>query len=297
MKKYKFEEFTQKIKDRIFQEWLDTESSYFEIDNDYYIEHLAEYGFNNATIYWSGFNSQGDGACFEIESFDFNKYFEKTEYKISDNEKDIVNENMVGIIISHGRYNHEHSKQFDIESYCNDEYHNKILVEIKEAIEKTRLDLSKEIYKSIENEYNYNISIERFLEYIKDNNIQYTIFGDVYKDDSHYSFLELSNLQCNYFINGINSFIHFDITKFKNEEMKKHYEGILPIIHKYICNEWVFEKVENFTNKKGELNYKDYFNNAMQLKKDKNTFETFIINQCNDILKKGIIEEKKVGKL
>lgn len=140
-------------------------NSYFIIEG--WKEKLAQYGFIDPKIYYSGFWSQGDGACFDCDRIDielFNKAFNKSIPK--DTELYIASNS------NSNHYSHEMTRYIDC-NYEEDEKYSLI-------VEAERLDLCKEIYKALEKEYDYQNSDEAISENIIANGYDFTIDGNIF---------------------------------------------------------------------------------------------------------------------
>jgi len=66
---YMFDELSEKAKERVLEKHRDinVDHEWHESTIAAWKEKLAEKGFEDAKIYFSGFSSQGDGACFDAE--------------------------------------------------------------------------------------------------------------------------------------------------------------------------------------------------------------------------------------
>jgi hypothetical protein len=153
-----------------FCEWFDADFEGFKED-------LNELGFINAEISFSGFYSQGDGACFDAK-IDASKFAET------------INEKRIAKLIKNGyisefeisktsyanHYSHEKTRfvDFDSTGYKNID---EILQSLCEKIEVIRLEKSKEIYKSLEQQYDYLQSDEAVKETIIANDYEFTKDG------------------------------------------------------------------------------------------------------------------------
>lgn len=66
---YDFNELTQDAQEIVLNNLYDINTDYdwWDCEFEYWQEKLETLGFNNAKIYFSGFYSQGDGACFDAD--------------------------------------------------------------------------------------------------------------------------------------------------------------------------------------------------------------------------------------
>ena len=168
---------------------LRNENDYF--DHDFiledYKETIEDLGYNNVTIYYSGFYSQGDGACFVCESIDLDKIIERMGIKIRLGLKDYIIDNL-GVSIKHNYSRYYHYKTVQINYDFNnrfigdltEKYCDKIIEEIVNFIDKDICTYSNEIYNGLESEWEYQNSDECILEMIDDNDYEFTEDGKLF---------------------------------------------------------------------------------------------------------------------
>lgn len=121
---------------------------------------LEKIGFENINIYYSGFCSQGDGACFDAD-IDVDKIANYLQSKnlINEDEKnkfiDLQDYFYLTIKSSNNcRYCHENSRYIDLDCFYVDDEDDKIFLHnIELMIEELRVSLCKQIYKNLEDEY------------------------------------------------------------------------------------------------------------------------------------------------
>lgn len=153
------------------------------------------------SIYWSGFWSQGDGACFE-GSWDASKVNakglkneaseDKELHRIVDGFAEIAKEYPEGSFrVKHtGHYSHSHSTSFDVElpnaqedelEYDSPEF--KLLQVKLGKDEDTLIELARDfmnwIYKQLEKEWDYQNSDEQIDETIRANEYEFSEDGHV----------------------------------------------------------------------------------------------------------------------
>lgn len=153
-------------------------------------------GIDIDKIYFSGFSSQGDGACFE-GSYEYKKGAPKAvrEYAPLDDElvrianelQAIQKKRFYGLYASvrqSGHYMHENCTSIDVyerrtlrDGYETDEYAGE---EVDNDICDALKDLMWWIYKRLENEHDYLNSDEALKETIKDNEYEFTVDGERY---------------------------------------------------------------------------------------------------------------------
>ncbi len=162
------------------REEISTSVSEFELPDikEDWEERLSALGWKVKIYYDCGY-SQGSGACFEIESVDFNAVVRSArKYLCKDSRKALRKIKRysadVTITIKHGgHYYHENSATVGL-SVCN-RSNAKINVEILEqALEEWRRDLCIEIYQSLCNAIEYYWDDEKVLEYAANMGIKIT---------------------------------------------------------------------------------------------------------------------------
>lgn len=149
-------------------------------------------GIEIDNLYFSGFSSKGDGACFE-GSYEYkkNSVVAVKQYAPTDEElARIVNELLslqkkcffqIKAYIKHsGHYNHRYCTDIsvDFESHVtgNDYYNPDIEADVIEVLR----DYMHWIYRRLETEYDYLISDEAIIETIKINEYEFTVDGEMY---------------------------------------------------------------------------------------------------------------------
>lgn len=149
----------------------------------------------NPAISFSGFWSQGDGACFEgvyrAENANKEKFY--THVGTTESNQPIIDiaENFFAFAKEHptfyaklthtGRYSHERSVSYD----CSEEIEteegteDKISIDTEEEFETLCRSLMKWIYRQLEKEYEYLISDEQVDESIRINEYEFTEDGRI----------------------------------------------------------------------------------------------------------------------
>ncbi len=130
---------------------------------------LFDHGFIDAEIFFSGFDSQGDGACFTCKRVDLSKM-------LLQKYKDLP----LKLYIKHvGRYNHEHSAETtpDHNSWLED-----IELECCQAVEKYRVELCKKIYSSLRRTYYELLTDKAIIETIEANEYTFMADGTLFKE-------------------------------------------------------------------------------------------------------------------
>lgn len=180
---YKFDELSAEAKERAISSFQDDENY---LDYEWYEWTISDFktilefiGYYDITCYFSGFHSQGDGACFSARFSRNKRCLDKVKsLRVDKKILDIV-EQIQSEIPLHEEYKIKHSGRYSHE-YCTNVYYlgdnNKA-----EQIDERFLDLSRELmkilYKSLNEEYDYLTSSEAIIEYIKANDYEFTEDG------------------------------------------------------------------------------------------------------------------------
>ena len=151
-------------------------------------------GIDIGKVYFSGFSSQGDGACFE-GSYQYKKGSVKAVkdhapenselHKIAQTLADIQKPyfyDLVATISHQGRYYHAHCtivdvdcKDHDISRYCDFAF-----IAAHDAISEVLRDYMRWIYRSLESEHDYLMSDEQVDESITCNEYEFNQNGSIY---------------------------------------------------------------------------------------------------------------------
>jgi hypothetical protein len=188
---YKYNELTEEQKEKVLSKLSDINTENIEWYNctlEDFKNKLQKIGFSNAEIHFSGFWSQGDGACFDAE-LDIKQLIlylinqNKTKFKklLSFN----VFEFIEGKIIrnpSANHYSHEMTRTTDIYLNTGKNYKRleKLISEFDKEIESIRLKYCYKIYRTLEKEYDYLTSREAIEETISCNEYEFTEEGEIY---------------------------------------------------------------------------------------------------------------------
>ena len=147
-------------------------------------------GFDISKVYYSGFWSQGSGACFEgsflsseFEPGGIQKYAPQDMElaRIANEIEKIVNQfYSIYLKVKHsGHYSHENCTVFDVSIADNqdNEIDTKEAAEAEKALIKLSRDLMKWIYRNLEKEYEYQNRDEVVGENIESNGYDFTLDG------------------------------------------------------------------------------------------------------------------------
>ena len=188
---YEYEELSDEAKAKA-RDWYrkNTDNEYSEFVIDDAKEVAALMGWEIDKIYWSGFWSQGDGACF-TGMMRYKKgcaklvkaYTNDTELnRIARAWQDLQHRNFYALRASvkhRGHYQYEMCTVFD----CEDTRHNYGGLqnpEVEDDIKEIARDFMRWIYKRLEEAYEYSVSDEVVAENIIANEYEFTEDGEIH---------------------------------------------------------------------------------------------------------------------
>lgn len=182
-------ELTQSQQEKAHENYMCNE---FEFFSEFVIEDaitmLAKLGIEVENVYFSGFSSQGDGACFEgrlqaypkgglaalVQEYpDANELHELARDYVKAQAKGFYR--VRGTVKQSGHYMHSGCTSFDL--YDEEFDYNRAIPE-DEIIESCRA-LMDYIYKSLQNEYDYQSSFESFKDSCAANEWHFTEAGEM----------------------------------------------------------------------------------------------------------------------
>lgn len=189
---YSFSELADDVKSKVLDSFRDinTETEWYECVLDEWTERLEEYGFIKPKIYFSGFGSQGDGACFDA-GIDVKQIEGKFALSLPERLippfsrhrhafENFLAESELRIITTNFRYSHENCRSID---YSTARSHGKYFLPFLEAfaewLEAERKSLAQQIYRALEKEFDYLTSDEAVKETIEANDYEFTTTGKV----------------------------------------------------------------------------------------------------------------------
>jgi len=182
-----YEDEDQPSLDDLIEEYRYSQVEYVDWDKfviEEWEERLAELGYTDAKIMYSGFCSQGDGAGFE-SGYDIDKFIDKNKPliiqwlfpQIKDGIDDLKNYLTISIKHTGGQYCHKHSFALSVEAYYGEpdfitqEKLEEISDYLQDVLEAERLDLCGQIYKDLWADYDYLTSDEGVTEYLINNGL------------------------------------------------------------------------------------------------------------------------------
>lgn len=179
---YKYNELPKEVQSKVLENLYDLNTDYewYELTIDESKKHLSEMGFDEATISFSGFSSQGDGASFDA-SVDLKKWLKihrlSNKYRALYNHADEVSVS----ITKSGHYEHEYTMGIDSDYYSlESEKAQNQLLELENKILEDAREEARIIYKTLEKEYEYLTNEDAIIETIEANDYNFTINGKIF---------------------------------------------------------------------------------------------------------------------
>lgn len=173
---YELDEVKEKAIDKNRYINVDDFSDWYNFVFHDWKEKLEKIGFCNPEIYFSGFCSQGDGACFDNDAYhlDLDLLLKNVDLTDEEREKIYSLKSDFDLTIERsqndGHYCHENTRYINIDCFCIDNENDKILLSKFEGLlEELRESLCIQIYKDLENEYNYLTSDDAVYETLQAN--------------------------------------------------------------------------------------------------------------------------------
>lgn len=181
-KVYKFDELSEQAKQVAIEDNrnINTDYDWFEPMFEGFREKLDAVGFYDSEIFFSGFWSQGDGACFDAK-------INALQFAETTNEKRVANLIDAGILEGFtiektsfaNHYSHEKTRYVDV--WREDRKNiDDVLVSLCEKIEAKRLELSREIYIDLNKAYEELQSDEFISETLIANEYEFLFNGKQY---------------------------------------------------------------------------------------------------------------------
>lgn len=136
--------------------------------------------FEDVEFHYTGFYSQGDGACFTFKGLNFENLFEEFERQnitFSNEMKEFLRENFTCESVHRGMYYHENS--ISIEWNCENENEklNKEIQMFVDCLESLRYSLCKELYSQLQSLYEDFISDEYVADCLEVNEYEFLESG------------------------------------------------------------------------------------------------------------------------
>lgn len=175
------------LKKKVLEKHYDINVDFDDWDSciiDDWTEKLTNIGFCNPKIYYSGFWSQGDGACFEISGVDWELLLKNYNCKHKQWILQFLQNYCCGYIRKNRfgyHYSHEKTRYFELENNCCFSYFRieNQLKNIENYIENLRYELSCQLYSDLEKGYDYLTSEAAILETIQANEYEFYSDGSI----------------------------------------------------------------------------------------------------------------------
>jgi hypothetical protein len=147
-------------------------------------EKLEKIGFCNAEIHFSGFCSQGDGACFDCQSYNINLDTLLQNVELTDEEREKIYNLKGKFELTIERigfhYCHENTRVVNLEQFnIEDKDSKNLLYHFENLLEDLRESLCLKIYDDLEKEYNYLMSDEAIYETLQANEYLFKANGEI----------------------------------------------------------------------------------------------------------------------
>lgn len=160
------------------------DSYWYESTVDLEIRELEAIGFQRPKISFSGFWSQGDGACISASQLYVLDFLDSGEMPDFERIRKLINKGLIGVSVSvsgheRGYYS---TVRFDYAIYGNRPQYPRVKAELErleEELEEWVSDKCHDIHKRLEREYEYLSSEEAILATIQANGYEFTEDGKI----------------------------------------------------------------------------------------------------------------------
>jgi hypothetical protein len=180
IKTYSFKELKDEARQKALEKFRDINVDYDDWSEpviEDWKEKLGNLGFVNPEIEYSGFWSQGDGACF-MAGVDIEKWLKSHKlagkFKALFNASELVN---IAVVKTDHHYSHENSIGVNVESWGNNEKVQEQIGAIEGQIKDEARELSRGIYKDLEAYFTELTEDEAVIDTIEANDYQFSEFG------------------------------------------------------------------------------------------------------------------------
>jgi hypothetical protein len=188
---YSFDELSEEAKKHAIEKLCDINTDYewYDCTIDDFKDRAREKGFDVDKTYFSGFWSQGDGAMFE-GSVDFHVWKPTNIHPLVIKCIDNGLISLSWSVKHRGHYYHSKCRYIDFD-YGNVPYTWKSnygatgriideMTKIEAQLEEDFTELCADLYRSLEEEYEYQTSEEAIIETIEANEYEFTEDGDLF---------------------------------------------------------------------------------------------------------------------
>ena len=154
---FDYDQLPDDVKKKLLQEESESLAEIWQYDHlvDEFKERLEAIGFMEPNVWYSGFGSQGDGACFDAD-VDFEKVCKHLGITCEAGDEWVCE-----VLKINHHYVHEKSRRIELN---NGGIADDVVLKLEEQIEELRLGLCKEFYMLLEVDYDSQISEEACLE-------------------------------------------------------------------------------------------------------------------------------------
>lgn len=176
---YKFEELTEEQQEKVLDKYRDFNDDMFEsyVSDECNTLEITENGFNNPIIHYDLGYSQGDGACFDCNEFEYDLLLKDWNHPhkqwviniIKSECETVIHKNQFG-------YHYSHSKTRNFEIYYGGrlgyDFHSRIIKAIDSAekhIENLRYELAESLTDRLYQQLEWLQSDEQIAEVLIDN--------------------------------------------------------------------------------------------------------------------------------
>lgn len=187
VKVYEFNELPEDVREKVLDEWRNVnveDDIWYDYVYDNWHNKLAEYGFNDVKINFSGFWSQGDGASFVTKNIDTDKYIKKN-YSAGNKMMSLVGKSDdFGIFLTRNDHRYFHANTVSVDYYYegDSDKEDALVRELADEIETHARELMREIYNDLREVYEEETSDERITEMIVANDYLFTKDGKLFSD-------------------------------------------------------------------------------------------------------------------
>ena len=176
---YKFTELTAEQQEKVLDKYRDWNDDIFDsyIEDEFCTLEIIESGFLNPTIHYNLSYSQGDGACFDCNEFDYDLLLKDWNHKhkqwiidiIKSDCETVIHKNQFGY-----HYSHSKTRNFEINygGRLGYDFHKRIIDTIylaEKHIENLRYNLSENLTHRLYDQLEYLSSDECIAESFIDN--------------------------------------------------------------------------------------------------------------------------------
>jgi hypothetical protein len=169
---------------------INTNFEWYDFTIEQATEMMEFLGFSNVKISFSGFRSQGDGACFTGE-YRYNPEWEKEfgdsgyidkEFmgygqELHDVQAKFAFDLCTTVANNGSRYCHENS--VSVSTFLNETPYVDIDIDAESSMEAICKDIMREIYRRLGEEYDYLVSNDTIIETIEASGYEFTEQGDI----------------------------------------------------------------------------------------------------------------------